>query len=91
MSARTGPVSPSVAAGDLITYRRQHLAAAYRRVADAATHAAQVLCDPELGLDDQESAAASVDGRLLSVREGQVLLRATRTGVGRASVQARVT
>lgn len=85
MSARQGPPSASAAAGDLIAHRRQHLAAAYRRVADAALHAAQTCSDPDGDLAAEQSAAKAVEGRLLTVHEAHVLLRATRTGIGKAA------
>lgn len=65
---------------DLTRYNRAAVAAAYRRLADAATAAAAVYGDPDRTGPDERRARDTVTGRVTSVRHALTLLAAARTG-----------
>ena len=71
---------------DLLTYNRAAVAAAYRRLADAALNAAEVFTDPDLVPEEHEAKRVLL-ARVESVEHALAVVAATRRGIakGRAA------
>jgi hypothetical protein len=70
------------ASTDFLNYNRAAVAAAYRRLADAALHAADVFTDPDLVPEEQPARRAVLD-RVESVEHALAVVAATRHGIAK--------
>jgi hydrogenase maturation factor len=69
---------------DHLTYNRQGVAAAYRRLSDSALIAAEVFSHLD-AVTDETDAQRVVQGRIDSVRHALAILDATRRGIAKAA------
>lgn len=69
---------------DHLTYNRLSVAAAYRRVADAALNAAEVFSDPDC-VSAETDTQNTMRGRVSSVQHALAILDATRSGIAKAA------
>lgn len=72
------------APADHLTYNRLGVAAAYRRLADAALNAAAVFSNPDT-VSDETGTHSAVQGRVSSVHHATAVLDATRRGIAKAA------
>jgi hypothetical protein len=76
-------VDPPVHARDLISSARAQTAAAYRRLADAATVCASILDDPTSSPADRQRQQSTVIDRSHAVKSAEEYFHAVRAGAAR--------
>lgn len=75
------------ATDDLLSHNRQRVAAAYRRLADAALIAAQVYTDPD-AVPGELHAKQTAQGRQESITHALAVLDASRRGIAKGRAVA---
>lgn len=73
---------------DHLTYNRNAVAAALRRLADTATEVAELYLKADC-IGDEEQAINRVHGRIDSVKHALAIVHATRAGIHKAANERR--